>query len=76
VIPLENYILQIKFDNGEEKVFDVKPYIRGSWYDRLGDAGYFKTAMVDGFTVVWPEGQDLCPDELYEMSRPRDDFHE
>jgi hypothetical protein len=70
VIPLKDYILQIRFDNGEEKVFDVEPYIQGSWYGMLGDLGYFKTVKTDGFTVVWPEGQDLCPDELYTMSRP------
>ena len=23
---------------------------------------------VDGFTVMWPHGQDICPDELYDSS--------
>lgn len=28
VFPEENYILRIVFDNGETKLFDVKPYIQ------------------------------------------------
>ena len=27
----ENYFLEVEFDNGERKVFDVKPYIQGEW---------------------------------------------
>ena len=29
VTPTDNYIISVKFDNGEEKKFDVKPYIKG-----------------------------------------------
>ena len=65
-----DYILRIMFDSGEEKLFDVKPYIKGDWYGRLQDSDYFRRVKTDGFTVVWPDGQDLCPDELYEMSVP------
>ena len=68
VTPLENYNLLIKFDNGEKKVFDVKPYISGSWYEELSNKSYFRAVMVDGFTVVWPNGQDICPDDLYCLS--------
>ena len=70
VIPLENYRLMIRFDNQEVKEFDVQPYITGEWYGRLKDLAYFRAVMVDGYTVCWPEGQDLCPDELYELSKP------
>ena len=68
VIPQKGFFLQVQFDNGEKKLFDVKPYIQGSWFGRLRDEKYFNMVRTDGFTVVWPEGQDLCPDELYEMS--------
>ena len=68
VSPIEDYSLNITFDNGEVKIFDVKPYIKGSWYGMLKDRDYFNRVSTDGFTVVWPDGQDLCPDELYEIS--------
>ena len=66
VIAKEDYVLDIKFDNGERKLFDVKPYIQGEWYGKLKDSAYFKAVAVDSFTVVWPDVQDICPDELYE----------
>ena len=69
VIPKENYMLDIEFDNGEKREFDVKPYIKGSWYGKLKDLSYFKSVETDGYTVIWPEGQDICPDELYEFSK-------
>lgn len=68
VFPEDNYVLRIVFDNGETKRFDVKPYIQGEWYGKLSERKYFQTARPDGFTVVWPEGQDLCPDEVYDLS--------
>ena len=64
----ENYLLEITFDNGEVGIFDVKPYINGTWYGQLEDINYFNSVTTDGYTVVWPDGQDLCPDEIYELS--------
>ena len=68
VTPQNDYIIIVKFDNGEEKKFDVKPYIKGEWYGQLRDAAYFKAVRTDGYTVTWPDGQDICPDELYTLS--------
>ncbi len=65
-----DYRLIVVFDNGEERIFDVKPYIHGEWYSELKDVNYFKTVDVDGFTVVWKNGQDICPDDLYYSSIP------
>lgn len=68
VEPMYDYKLMVEFDNGEKKIFDVEPYIKGEWYGKLRVLEYFKRVATDGFTVVWPEGQDICPDELYELS--------
>ena len=69
VFPQEDYTLHIVFDNGETKIFDVKPYIKGKWYNELLRKDYFYSAHTDGFTVVWKHGQDICPDDLYYLSK-------
>ena len=68
VVPLDGYRLWITFDNGENKIFDVKPYIKGSWYGELSDPAYFKSVFPNGYSVEWANGQDLCPDDLYYCS--------
>ena len=35
VVPTSDYQLIVTFDNGEKRRFDVKPYIKGSWYGNL-----------------------------------------
>ena len=70
VEPLQNYQLRILFDNGETRIFDVKPLIRGSWMGELADEAYFKTVRIGGLSVEWPHDQDICPDQLYECSKP------
>ena len=52
-----------------KKIFDVKPYADGGWWDRLKDPEYFKTVkVVYNWTVEWEEGHDIEPGELYEGS--------
>jgi hypothetical protein len=70
VSPLPDYMLKLQFDTGESKIFDVKPYIRGTWYIELKDPGYFKRVAPSGISVEWPNGQDIDPCELYGNSKP------
>ena len=70
VVPLSDHRVAVTFDNGQEKVFDVKPYIKGSWYGALMDEAFFKSVRVNGFSIEWADGQDICPDELWENSVP------
>lgn len=62
---MENYLLQIKFDNGEEKLFDAASLIIRKPYLPLKDISVFKTAHANGITVEWSGEIDICPDELY-----------
>lgn len=64
------YQIMVEFDNGERKNFDVAPYIKGEWYGMLRSFEYFRRVAVDGYTVAWPDGQDICPDELYHLGKP------
>ncbi|MDR1684858.1 MAG: DUF2442 domain-containing protein [Desulfovibrio sp.] len=64
----DDYTLRLIYANGEEKFFDVRPYICGEWFGRLRDTSYFKTVRVlpDGSGIEWADGQDIAPHELYE----------
>ncbi|MDR0822543.1 MAG: DUF2442 domain-containing protein [Endomicrobium sp.] len=70
VEPLSSYKLKLFYDTGETKIFDVAPYISGSWYEQLRDEKYFKTvhSLPNGAGIEWANGQDIAPHELYEMS--------
>lgn len=68
VIPQENYTLLIEFDNGEKKIFDVKPYFKHKAFEELKNVEKFKTVKIDGLSIKWTNGADICPDELYNLS--------
>jgi hypothetical protein len=68
VEPLSDYRIRVIYETGEARLFDVTPYISGSWFGQLADKGYFKTVRVvdDGHGIAWPDGQDIAPHELYD----------
>lgn len=68
VKPIENYLLQIIFSNGEVRRFDCKPYLNGEWYSELLDIDKFNSVRIAGNSVEWFGGQDICPDCLYNNS--------
>ena len=62
----DDLTLTLTFGNGEKKRFDMKPYVnRSEFFRELQNRDYFLQARPDLGTVVWPHGQDLCPDTLY-----------
>lgn len=70
VEPIEPLKLQLCYETGEVKLFDVAPYATGSWYGELKDEKYFRTVhlLPGGSGIEWEEGQDIAPHELYENS--------
>lgn len=70
VRPLSDYKIFIDYSTGEQRIFDVKPYIFGSWFGKLSDIKTFQTVRPCGTTVEWEDGQDIAPHELYELSVP------
>ena len=68
VTPLENYKLRLKFKNGEEKIFDMSPYLNTGIFKELKDEAIFKTAKVSFDTVEWDNEADIDPETLYKDS--------
>lgn len=68
-----DYRLRITFANGELREFDVSPYLERGIFRELKDPKIFRTVEPSLGSVRWQNGQDFCPDMLYEDSVP---FHE
>lgn len=69
VEPQENHTLLLTFENGEERVFDISPYLK-NFFSELEDLEYFKKVNVENGSIAWPNGQDLAYDMLYYKSKP------
>ena len=67
---LEDYQLALEFENGEQRVFDIKPYWNRGIFVRLQNHALFQAARVVTGSVEWPGGLDLSYDTLYLESQP------
>jgi len=68
VEPLGNFEALLEFSNGEQKVVDLEPLLRGPIFEPIrNDLEYFRTVRVDEElgTIVWSNGADIDPNVLY-----------
>lgn len=64
----QNYTLILLFDNGEERVFDVKPFLDKGIFRDLQNVRIFSSVKPFLGSIQWSNGADFCPDMLYEES--------
>ena len=71
VNPNPDYTLTITFENGEVRIFDVKPYMnRSDFFGELKDLKLFNTVKPSFLgSVEWKNRQDLSADTLYLESK-------
>ena len=69
VKPQEDYCLLLTFDNGEKRVFDLKPYLEKPVFRQLKNVTLFQTARVVSGSVEWQGDVDLSYDTLYLESK-------
>jgi hypothetical protein len=63
--PLENYRVQLTLTDGRVIERDLRPMLLGPVFDEIRtDEARFREVRVEGGTLVWPDGADLCPDVL------------
>lgn len=74
VKPLKQYYIYIKFENGEEKIYDMKPNLKYKFYEKLKNIQNFKNVFVSGINIEWQTGEDIAPENLYQDSILLKDF--
>lgn len=71
VKPIKNYLLLVRFDNGEERVFNCLPLLEDSLFSEISDMDFFNTVHVDNMGLVcWDDATDINPFDLYDNSVP------
>lgn len=64
---IKDYTLRLKFNNGETKIVDLKPYLTGEVFGELLDKEKFIQYGLTPVTIEWANGADLAPEFLYEI---------
>ena len=62
----ENYQIYVEFDNHENGILNMEPYLGFGVFNKIRDPGVFNTARVSFDTVEWANGVDLDPKFIYE----------
>jgi hypothetical protein len=72
--PLEGRRLRLHLTDGRIVERDVAPLITGPVFEEVrASDDVFRGVRIEGGTVVWPNGADLCPDVLIWEGPPPDD---
>ena len=68
---LRDYVLWLRFNDGQEGEVDLGPELYGFIFEPLKDVSVFRQVSVhpDLRTIVWPNGADFAPEFLYQQVR-------
>ncbi len=69
---LGEFRILLTFNTGEKRIVNLKGRLHGEIFEPLKDEGFFMQFKVDKElgTIVWPNGADIAPYGLYDMSKP------
>lgn len=68
VDPLDGYRLMLTFGDGEERMFDVAPYLGMGKFSELREASMLDSVTIRFDTIEWANYLDIDPEFLYEKS--------
>jgi len=66
----DDYTLELVFENGEKRIFDMKLFFDRNPFVKLLNSPLFFKASVQHGTVTWPGDIDIAPETLWARSVP------
>ena len=66
---LEDYKLELTFDNNVVKIKDMKPHLNSGVFKVLKKPEIFSSVKINYGAISWNEDIDICADYLYETSK-------
>ena len=72
VKPLQDYKIELTFENNEVKIFDMKNYLETGAFKKLKDRKLFNQVKISFDTIEWPGGIDLDPEILYTKNKAKE----
>jgi Protein of unknown function (DUF2442) len=62
-------VVHLEFDDGLERDLDLSSYLeKGPIFAPLAELPYFKHFTLGVGTLAWPNGADIAPERLYELT--------
>ena len=65
IAPNPDFTLNVQFENGIQKVLDVKPFLSGEAFTALKNYTIFSQAESKGSYILWPNDIDLSADTVW-----------
>jgi len=68
---LDDYKLQLTFDDGKSGVLDCKPFIdKGGVFSKLRDPEFFKSVRINSElgVLTWDNEIDIAPETVYSIA--------
>ncbi len=62
--PLNNYQLQVIFENNDERICDISNFLEKGIFTELKDTSTFRQVRNTGYSAEWPNEADLSSDTL------------
>ena len=66
---ISDYKILVTFNNGEQKVIDLRDHLWGEVFEPLKNLDLFKNFSLNPFTIEWPNGADFAPEFLYQLGQ-------
>ena len=64
---ISDYKLLVTFSDGNRKIVNLEPYLKGEVFGELLDKEKFVQYGLTRVTIEWATGADLAPEFLYEI---------